>query len=859
MRSPLQIADGHFDHALLTTYSFSLRFFEEWVLRALWAAEIRNIVVFVDRNELGRALEDRAPAYAGRAYHLVADTIARATFHPKLLLLSGSQGSRLCVSSANLTADGQLRNAEGAIAFNSEVPGHGGLLLEAANFFQRLALQAPEHAAAAVQAALSAMPSDFAEVASTKFRLRHNLDQSLMDAVPLGQSIRAITPFADAKGEAAAALHERGDLTVVVDGDQISAASEFFEGAWTVDARRFESRLHAKIYEVETSNSHSTVIGSPNLSEAGLQRTASAGNLEVAVSVEDSKPLALPDNEKWDVEDVAALAEARLNKKRRESEEARISAIAVNAREDGNLIVVESVPDGSIADRWWNERWVRVGIVSNGAILLPDPDVRPGRLRITKPNGGIAYAIVSQPDLLKARSRIRDAGRQTEAVERLPLDVEMLKVLERMLGDLYELSEAADKRRSSSPSLGDASGNQPPDLNKWMPRTEGDAPQIPALYRDNWKGEQDALRALIEKVLRIDSDRQPSQQVVTDLEREMVDLRDLEKFVGDDQFDDSEDGESEKPATQRPELISYRRAFLKMFDRGRQFIATSGDATLASAACTYLLHLVEELGVQSVKVDGADEPLVPRSSLRPVVLGLLEAYLERSEADPLCLATARVHLALLIRELQRFNPRGRERVEHLAFRWSADLLKISGDLPSPSQERVGFDPELVNIWLGGYAQRSAWTGIEEEASVFLDFVCVERLPFPTIVGTMAVEKRQESPAFRLLAFAAPTGFDSGHPFAVVLKNTSRSSMLEMHILVCDPVRHVVIEGWRQTHSRRWMERHYPSLSARAVEEMGTHYMMPTSSSTKEWEDLAEASPPLSELASLVGEARALID
>jgi hypothetical protein len=56
MRSPLELPEGRFDHALLTTYSFSLRFFEEWVLKALWAAEVRNVVVFVDPHELGHAL-----------------------------------------------------------------------------------------------------------------------------------------------------------------------------------------------------------------------------------------------------------------------------------------------------------------------------------------------------------------------------------------------------------------------------------------------------------------------------------------------------------------------------------------------------------------------------------------------------------------------------------------------------------------------------------------------------------------------------------------------------------------------------------------------------------------------------------
>src|SRR3954465_15636948 len=131
MRSPLELLEGRFEHALLTTYSFNLRFFEEWVLRALWAAEVRNIVVFVDPNELGHALADRAPSAAGRAYHVVAARSAKAAFHPKVLLVAGTGGARLCVSSANLTPGGQLRNAESMIAFDSQLNGHLRSILDA--------------------------------------------------------------------------------------------------------------------------------------------------------------------------------------------------------------------------------------------------------------------------------------------------------------------------------------------------------------------------------------------------------------------------------------------------------------------------------------------------------------------------------------------------------------------------------------------------------------------------------------------------------------------------------------------------------------------------------------------------------
>src|SRR3954471_21325915 len=174
MRSPLELLEGRFDHAIVTTYSFNLRFFEEWVLRALWAAEIRNVVVFVDAHELGDALADRAPSAAGRAYHVVAATVAKAAFHPKLMLVTCTGGSRLCVSSANLTPDGQLRNIESAIAFDANLPGHLRPILDAGELFRRLSAGAPVHTAAAIQQALASLPEEAAD--PSPYRLLHNLD-----------------------------------------------------------------------------------------------------------------------------------------------------------------------------------------------------------------------------------------------------------------------------------------------------------------------------------------------------------------------------------------------------------------------------------------------------------------------------------------------------------------------------------------------------------------------------------------------------------------------------------------------------------------------------------------------------------
>ena len=60
MRSTLECIDGGYEHAVFTTYSINLRFFEEWVLPLLRTAGARNVTILADEAQLGVALEDRS-------------------------------------------------------------------------------------------------------------------------------------------------------------------------------------------------------------------------------------------------------------------------------------------------------------------------------------------------------------------------------------------------------------------------------------------------------------------------------------------------------------------------------------------------------------------------------------------------------------------------------------------------------------------------------------------------------------------------------------------------------------------------------------------------------------------------------
>lgn len=857
MRSPLELLGGRFEHALLTTYSFNLRFFEEWVLRALWAAEVRNVVVFVDQHELAHALSDRAPSAAGRAYHVVAATAAKAAFHPKMLLVAGADGARACVSSANLTPDGQLRNAESLIAFDAQLSGHLRPILDAGDVFRRLSADAPPHTAAAVQSALAALPDDDGDTSG--YRLLHNFDAPLMDAFPSSGTVRAVAPYVDADGAAAARLHARGTLSVVVDAKHVAASEAFFAGPWTVEPREFEARLHGKAYEVDTPEGRWVLVGSPNLSAPALLRPARSGNLEVAVAVTVSDPLELPVSEPVsDAWDVAKQAAARLAATLSRVEGQKVAGWAFDAWEDGRRIVVSGIPDGTQIERWKDESWHSLGTVVAGAVLIADPEVRPTRIRAVLADGRFAFAVVAIPARLRARMKASTSGRQTEAAERLPLDVETVRVLEDALSQLYTLSELAGEHPSGPrppvPGAGPPASNQQPGLLEWMPRDADEEPRVPALYAKHWKGEPDALLALVSRVLRLDL--RQSSDGEDDVGREHIELEDLENVTSTDQLEVEPSEEETTRATADPkELERYRRAFGRLFTRGSEFVASTADGTLAAWAFAYLLRLVEDLGTHNVDLRGIKEPLMPPGPLRGTTLELLLAYLNRGDRDPLCLATARVHLAAAVRHRNRYSMRDAERLDALCFSWAKDLVDLPTDLPEPARDVLDLDVAGAIAWLEDYAERSNWTAIEEEAVGQLDPGWLERHPWPTIIGSTSFRDRLSSPAWALLAFAAPAGFDSNAPFGVIVHNAA-DAPVATHAVVCDPRKQLVVEAWERASDHVWHERRYGSASQGTVKNLHNSMGLTNSEKVLTHADLGNLQEPLRSLAPLLLEVAA---
>ena len=89
----LQTSVGY-DIALLTTYNFDVRLFEQAILNSLFANNVRKVSVYVDAEELVKSLQSVRSCQIGRKY-MINPIRINSTFHPKVVLLLGEKKARL--------------------------------------------------------------------------------------------------------------------------------------------------------------------------------------------------------------------------------------------------------------------------------------------------------------------------------------------------------------------------------------------------------------------------------------------------------------------------------------------------------------------------------------------------------------------------------------------------------------------------------------------------------------------------------------------------------------------------------------------------------------------------------------------
>lgn len=282
--------------ALFLTFNADLGFFERAILGSCRALGAR-VTVLADAH-----VWDADPvtmARAGVEYNVGLASMPGA-FHPKLMLLVGSDRVLAAVGSGNLTLGGWqynsevftvLRAAEGRAPDALRVLGHWLRALPEVVFMPDLMQDSLARVAAELEQTLASV-----ELTAGGCQVLHTLDVPLLAQLPQGSvSDLVITaPFLDTRAEALEQVIDRlspQTTTLVVQSGRTSASSSSLASLQQrlghsfriVDDQSGRYR-HAKLIEARSAAETWSLTGSANISAAALLRTArQGGNVELAL------------------------------------------------------------------------------------------------------------------------------------------------------------------------------------------------------------------------------------------------------------------------------------------------------------------------------------------------------------------------------------------------------------------------------------------------------------------------------------------------------------------------------------------------------------------------------------------------
>ncbi|MBZ9917105.1 hypothetical protein LB517_01395 [Mesorhizobium sp. BR1-1-12] len=287
-------------HALLTTYTLSLSYFESEVLRPLLRGGCSDIWVVADAEGYRSSLLERRSMRVGQEYRLIPVALPDGVFHAKCIYLAGDEGDLLLVGSGNLTFGGHGKNAE---VFETLSPGSAASAFRDFVDFLEAVGSRPD-----IRIARTEWVEDFAGRAraaadqgadhddSPPLRLVHPVNEPVIDQLPdllapYGACTEAVimSPYHDHDGLAVRTLAERLKVSRTRVAVTKAGASPFpfaQTAAWphpvspakpSLKDKRF---VHAKWYEFQTDSVRLLLTGSINATRKAL---TTSDNVELGV------------------------------------------------------------------------------------------------------------------------------------------------------------------------------------------------------------------------------------------------------------------------------------------------------------------------------------------------------------------------------------------------------------------------------------------------------------------------------------------------------------------------------------------------------------------------------------------------
>ena len=295
--------------ALLTTFNFEISYFERAILNALYDKNIKNIELFVDADELEKAVSESIDNNLNKKY--IANPIRiNSAFHPKVVLLLGVEKAKLIVSSANIKTSGYTLNNEiyNVFEYNKENQDNLNLINDAISFFERLNSMS-YYQDEKIFNKINDLIYRHRRSDNNEIKLIQNLDRSVLEQLKdiIADKVISIdiaVPYYDNE------LLGYKDLSESFDCDDIRLYLQNGLSTFPVDFNKNNGVInksniyaylklksngkknfyHGKVFRINTDNNSYILYGSSNCTMSALSKTYhNGGNIECNILEEGQK------------------------------------------------------------------------------------------------------------------------------------------------------------------------------------------------------------------------------------------------------------------------------------------------------------------------------------------------------------------------------------------------------------------------------------------------------------------------------------------------------------------------------------------------------------------------------------------
>ena len=296
-----------YDIALLSTFNFEVDFFERSIMNRLINNGIKKISVFVDSQELAKAVNSIYTSSIGKKY-AVNPVVMRGSFHPKVILLLAEKKARIIIGSANLKLSGYYINNEifNYVDYDIDHSEYRDIIFYAMDFF--LMLHENNIYTYQLDDKLIKELKQYRYYRSApnneKISFLHNLNTSVLSQVQniISGTVRAIhiaVPYYDNNLSGLQTLrniYREADIHLYLQQGKSTFPEEKYKISKCADHEHvFESLLyyegndkltknnrfyHGKVILFKTDSYSYILYGSSNCTQSALTRTIDTGNVE---------------------------------------------------------------------------------------------------------------------------------------------------------------------------------------------------------------------------------------------------------------------------------------------------------------------------------------------------------------------------------------------------------------------------------------------------------------------------------------------------------------------------------------------------------------------------------------------------